>query len=228
MRFLCSSLHGVGTNSKPLCATSLAMDTPMILWKGCSPMSWHRVRVVHCGHAGLFADNKSEIRDIVPANDQGFSYFDPESVSASLQAVHDLETLIEEDGPYDAVLAFSQGMMLACTLLMHLVQEKKPLPVKCAVFFSPRMAPLNYVDLQSGAFTEIDANVVTDVIEIPTALVWGSRDPCAGKAVELKKIFQSDTLSTVVHEGSHEVPGYAFKDALMQAVKVIRRTIDLV
>ncbi|KAJ5352701.1 hypothetical protein N7452_001675 [Penicillium brevicompactum] len=169
-----------------------------------------------------------EIRDIVPANDQGFSYFDPDSVSASLQAVHDLETLIEEDGPYDAVLAFSQGMMLACTLLMHLVQEKKPLPFKCAVFFSPRMAPLNYVDLQSGAFTEIDANVVTDVIEISTALVWGSRDPCAGKAVELKKIFQSDTLSTVVHEGSHEVPGYAFKDALMQAVKVIRRTIDLV
>lgn len=176
----------------------------------------------------LSLTRKPEIRDIVPADDQGFSYFDPDSVSASLQAVHDLESFIEKDGPYDAVLAFSQGMMLACTLLMRNVQERKPLPFKCAVFFSPRMAPLDYVDLQKGIFTEIDANVVTDVIGIPTALVWGSRDPCAGKAVELMKIFRKETLSTVLHDGGHEVPGYAFKDALTQAVKVIRRTIDLV
>lgn len=206
------------------------MDIPMILWKEFSPTSWHRVRVVHRGHLGLFAFayNKLEIRDIVPADDQGFSYFDPDSVSASLQAVHDLESFIEKDGPYDAVLAFSQGMMLACTLLMRNVQGKKPLPFKCAIFFSPRMAPLDYVDLQKGIFTEIDANVVTDVIGIPTALVWGSRDPYAGKAVELTKIFRKETLSTVLHDGGHEVPGYAFKDALTQAVKVIRRTIDLV
>ncbi|KAJ5925180.1 hypothetical protein N7454_007819 [Penicillium verhagenii] len=169
-----------------------------------------------------------EIRDLVPTGDQGFSYFDPDSVPASLKAVKDLEHFIEKEGPYDGVLGFSQGMMLACTLLMRNVQEKRTLPFKCAIFFSPRMAPLDFADLGRGKFTEINPEDVMNKIGIPTTLVWGSADQYAGKAIELQGLFLHDSLSTVVHDGGHEIPGYAFKDALAQTVKVVRRTTDQV
>lgn len=209
-----------------LCAMRLAMATHMTSWKASFHMSWHLVRPFPGNSCGLFSDTILEIRDLVPADDQGFSYFDPESVPASLQAVQDLERFIKKEGPYDGILGFSQGMMLACTLLMRYVQEKKPLPFKCAIFFSPRMAPLDYVDLGKGIFTEISPTEAMEKIGIPTTLVWGSMDPFVAKAIELQQLFQRETLSTVVHEGGHEIPGYAFKDALAQTVKVIRRTTD--
>lgn len=174
----------------------------------------------------LFFDRHLEIRDLVPADDQGFSYFDPDSVPASLQAVNDLEQFIEKEGPYDGVLGFSQGMMLACTLLIRYMQEKKALPFKCAIFFSPRMAPLDCADLGRGILTEIDPQDVMDKINIPTTLVWGSADPYAERAVSLQQLFFHESLSTVVHGGGHEIPGYAFKDSLAETVKVIRRTTD--
>ncbi|CAG7931633.1 unnamed protein product [Penicillium olsonii] len=220
MRFLC--LHGVGTNSKCLVISLCA--------KSCSPAPLRYE--VGDGHTYDFVEGifpyelAPEIRDIVPADDQGFSYFDPDSVPASLQAVKDLEHFIEREGPYDGVLAFSQGMMLACTLLMRKMQENKALPFKCAIFFSPRMAPLVHEDLCRGIFTEIDPQDLREKIDIPTTLVWGSADPFATKAVELQQLFLPGCLSTVVHEGGHEVPGYAFKSALAQTVKVIRRTTD--
>ncbi|CAG8232423.1 unnamed protein product [Penicillium salamii] len=166
----------------------------------------------------------SQIKDLVPSTDQGFSYFDPESASASLRAVEDLESFIAREGPYDGVLAFSQGMMLVCTLLMRNVEQKKPLPFKCAIFFSPRMAPLDYADLCCGIFTEINASQISQKIGIPAAMVWGSMDPNANKAIELQDLFQREILSTYVHDGGHEIPGYALKKGLLDTVNVIRRT----
>lgn len=174
----------------------------------------------------LVSDRLLEIKDIVPSNDQGFSYFDPESAKASLQAVEDLENFIAREGPYDGVLAFSQGMMLACTLLMRNVEEKKPLPFKCAIFFSPRMAPLDCADLCRGVFTEIEAKRVPQAIGIPTTLVWGSMDPYAPKAIDMQELFTRDCLSTYVHDGGHEIPGYALKKGLLDTVNVIRRTTN--
>lgn len=195
-------------------------------------MSWHPVRnFLFSPNQGLrrhITNYKIEIRDLVPADDQGYSYFDPDSVPASLQAVHDLERFIEEEGPYDGVLAFSQGMMLACTLLIHNLQQGKELPFKCAIFFSPRMAPLVYEDLTKGVFTEIDATSLAKKICIPTTLVWGSIDPNAPRSIELQGLFCCETLSTYTHDGGHEVPGYALKGALAQTVKLIRRTTDRV
>jgi hypothetical protein len=176
--------------------------------------------------SALLSDGISEIKDIVSSDDQGFSYFDPESTSASLQAVEDLEHFIAREGPYDGVLAFSQGMMLVCTLLMRNMEQKRPLPFKCAIFFSPRMAPLDYADLCRGFFTEIKAKRVPQAIEIPTTLVWGTLDPHASKAVEMQEFFSRDGLSTCVHDGGHEIPGYALKKGLLDTVNVIRRTTN--
>lgn len=118
--------------------------------------------------------------------------------------------------------------MLACTLLIHQMQEGKKLPFKCAIFFSPRMAPLDYIDLTKGTFTEVDAGALIDKIGIPTTMIWGSADPNAPRAIELQNLFCIETLSTYVHHGNHEVPGYALGGALAQTVKIIRRTTDQV
>lgn len=160
----------------------------------------------------------------MPSTDQGFSYFDPESVSASLRAVQDLENFIAREGPYDGVLAFSEGMTLACTLLMRYVEQKKPLPFKCAIFFSPSLVPLNYDDLCRGVFTKIEVSQMSQAIGIPTTVVWGSMDPYVTKAIEVQPLFEQESLSTYIHDGGHEIPGYALKKALLDTVNVIRRT----
>ncbi|KAI9927188.1 hypothetical protein MW887_003572 [Aspergillus wentii] len=219
MHFLC--LHGVGTNSKVL-----EMQTAALRYELGDGHTYDFVE-------GMFPyELAPEIKDFVSEGDQGFSYFDPNSTDASLRAVSDLQRLIVEDGPYDGILAFSQGMMLASTLLVHLQRQKAAgeiaaFPFKCAVFFSPRLGPLDYKELEAGKFVEVDGDAIPEFLSIPTTLIWGSADPCAPKAVDMQKMFQADLLSTYVHGGGHEVPGVGDKEAVTQTVNRIRRTVDI-
>ncbi|OJJ29916.1 hypothetical protein ASPWEDRAFT_299696 [Aspergillus wentii DTO 134E9] len=163
MHFLC--LHGVGTNSKVL-----EMQTAALRYELGDGHTYDFVE-------GMFPyELAPEIKDFVSEGDQGFSYFDPNSTDASLRAVSDLQRLIVEDGPYDGILAFSQGMMLASTLLVHLQRQKAAgeiaaFPFKCAVFFSPRLGPLDYKELEAGKFVEVDGDAIPEFLSIPTTLI---------------------------------------------------------
>ena len=54
-----------------------------------------------------------------PADGEYFAYFDDTSAASCSKALEYLETYIIAEGPFDGVLAFSQGASLASTLMIH-------------------------------------------------------------------------------------------------------------
>ncbi|PQE29422.1 EF-hand calcium-binding domain protein [Rutstroemia sp. NJR-2017a WRK4] len=58
----------------------------------------------------------------------------PPSPSGIRSALSHLSTYITQHGPYDGVLAFSQGCALLSTFLLSLSHQHQPLPFKFAVF----------------------------------------------------------------------------------------------
>lgn len=143
----------------------------------------------------------------------------------------DLDKLIHQDGPFDGVIAFSQGVILATTLIIQKLQDKKlksqsVCPFKCGIFFSPAYTALDYTSLMRGVVAEIDAASLEEVIDIPTAVIWGSADPLSGRVLEFSGLVDHRHLSTFVHQGGHELPGWGDKDGVTGCVNTIRRVID--
>lgn len=68
---------------------------------------------------------------------------------------------------------------------------------------------------------------MSEIIDIPTAHVWGAADPYAPIAQELGGLCKEDLRSEFIHGGGHEVPGAGSKEAVTSIVNVIRRAILL-
>ena len=66
-----------------------------------------------------------EIATFFPADGKYFSYFDSNDTSSCLLALKNLETYLETDGPFDGILAFSQGGGLAATYLANLTRREE-------------------------------------------------------------------------------------------------------
>ncbi|KAL4784901.1 serine hydrolase FSH [Aspergillus varians] len=214
MHFLC--LHGFGTNSK-----ILEMQTAALRYE------------LGDGHTydyaeGIFTQELApEVQHLGTNDAAAYSYFDVSPGADSLKPVQDLEDFIATEGPYDGVIAFSQGIMVASTLVIHNIQKGKPVPFKCAVFFSPRMGPLDVgVTSRAGSAVEVNPSTLPGIIPFPSALIWGDQDPDQAKAREIRELFVPEMLATYVHPGGHEIPGAGANDALIRCVNVIRRTID--
>ncbi|KAL2863131.1 uncharacterized protein BJX67DRAFT_384988 [Aspergillus lucknowensis] len=215
MHFLC--LHGTGTSSK-----ILEMQTAAFRYELGDGHTYDFVE-------GTFSESLApEFKAFIPTETVGFSYFDLDPTRASLQPVQDFEAFLAAEGPYDGVIAFSQGIILASTLILQNMQEQKPSPFKCAIFFSPRLGPMDYREFQkSGTVNEIRADQHAGVMTVPTALIWGSEDPDRPKAVEMQKLFSEGALFTYMHSGGHTVPGVGSHLDLMRSVNVARRAIEL-
>lgn len=163
-----------------------------------------------------------EIESLVSPGEEYFDYFEEDSAASLLKALNDLDNYVEIQGPFDGVIGFSLGAMLAATLLIRRARILAPVPFKLAIFFSG-CPPSDPDGLVEGQFRAIHAG---ELIKIPTAHVWGSvergeadwppalRDTCAR---ELREEF--------VHDGGHEVPGSRDRASVMSTVQAIRRTV---
>ena len=149
-------------------------------------------------------------------------------ISSFMKALADLDKYIAEDGPFDAVMAFSSGAALAASLLIYKLQqnpEKARLnPIfKCAVFFSGGVPIL----VQGKSVHAIDPDASVQLINIPTANIWGANDklyPDYGPV--LKMVCRADVAETFVHQGGHELPGSKDETAVTSSVRIIKRTIE--
>ena len=66
-----------------------------------------------------------------------------------------------------------------------------------------------------------------ELIHIPTANIWGAHDtlyPHFGPV--LSKLCQKELREDFIHEGGHEIPGAKDTEGVLQALKVIKRTIE--
>jgi hypothetical protein len=153
------------------------------------------------------------------------------SAASSLKAIDELDAYIAAEGPYDGVIAFSQPATLVITLMIRKFKEdpegQRADPLfKCAVFFSPAMMPVDYKALQVGEFHTLNFATDGEIIDIPTAHIWGSGDQWAATGSELSRMCKANVRSVFIHDGGHEVPGPGSKVAVTSTVNVIRRAVD--
>ncbi|KAL9608150.1 MAG: hypothetical protein Q9167_007002 [Letrouitia subvulpina] len=170
----------------------------------------------------------SEIQSLFSTDEEFFSYFDESSVHSCQKALADLETYIQTEGPFDAVLAFSQGAALATTLMVKKWREdpgaQRSDPVfRCGIFFSGGVPCDPDALLLRGQIRTLDFDSDGVAIPVLTACIWGKDDlPFPPR---LCALCDPRGRTVFVHEGGHEVPGSKDMGAVNTTVHTIRRTV---
>jgi predicted esterase len=150
------------------------------------------------------------------------------------KALQDLESLVDEEGPFDGVMAFSQGAALAASLIVHKLrkdptgQRRRPV-FRCAIFFSGGVPGELSCIHSTGAASERLLSFDSDgeIIQIPTAHIWGATDqlyPTFGPV--LSKLCRSDRRFVYIHPGGHEIPGPKDPQQVQETIVVIEKTIE--
>ena len=131
------------------------------------------------------------------------SYFDPDSASTILDAINDLDAYVSEAGPFDGVLGFSQGAVLAATLL---ARRRHHPPFIFAIFICAG-PPFSETALKKGVVEFLDpAKDEGPVILVPSAHIYGAKDPNAEYAHVLAKLCQNYGQIIYDHGAGHEIP----------------------
>lgn len=138
----------------------------------------------------------------------------------------DLKSYIAAEGPFDGVMAFSNGAALAATLLIG-SQKASSSPFKCAVFLSGGI-PFDEEALHQDKVANLQPTE-SHMITIPTAHVWGSNDQLwAWTSETLSNMCDGNLRSVYTHAGVHEVPGSRSKEAVTGALQAINKMIETV
>ncbi|KAL9049435.1 MAG: hypothetical protein Q9162_007221 [Coniocarpon cinnabarinum] len=219
MRFLC--LHGWGTNSD--------------IFEAQTALLRHEIGG---GHTYEFVDGpmtwptQPGIEEAFGEQECCYTYWDPSNAASIEAAVDYLEEFMNSDGPFDGVLAFSQGAALAATLLAKNVKAsngkylKHPL-FKCAIFLSA-MRPVDYSALASGEIRMLSRAQDGVIYTIPTSNIWGAKDSqYPGVPEQVSDLCLAEQSTTFVHSKGHEVPMVPGDD-LASMVAAIKKIIGLV
>ncbi|KAH6699032.1 serine hydrolase FSH [Leptodontidium sp. 2 PMI_412] len=159
MRVLC--LHGRGSNNE-----IFQMQTASIR-AGLDDFEWEFVQgtILHTeGNWSLYTTSFSKL----PL----YAYYNPLDPHSIIQTETELLQIIEEEGPFDGVLAYSGGASLAAQLIIKDAQDhpfKLPheRPFRFAIFINGA-SPLhvfNYADAELGADAEQDLDASTLIEE---------------------------------------------------------------
>ncbi|KAL2758195.1 hypothetical protein ACRALDRAFT_1080133 [Sodiomyces alcalophilus JCM 7366] len=215
MKFLC--LHGNGTNSNVM---KLQTDG-------------HEYEFVE---AAIEAPMSEGVETLASPDAKFYAFYDPNDLSTVPHAISQLDKYVAAEGPFDGLVGFSAGAVLAA---MYLAQKQrqggeggpaKPQtpPFRCAVFLSSASSSAEFAHLGvdiSAYSNDGDSSTSDPLIKIPTAHIWGSADETAPTGgLDLSRLCDPATRLTLVHDGGHEVPR---KNLLTESVHIIRRTILL-
>lgn len=169
---------------------------------------------------------------MVTGDGKAFSYFIENDVKTAQRALLDLDAYVDAEGPFDGIIAFSQAVGLAGTWLVHRRRASSPSSVRCAIFLAGGSSALDpTLLLEEGAIVHLPAAKVGEIIDIPTAHVYGVADPYAPEAVAFSALCGREVRSVYVHPGVHEVPGSGAgssgREVLNLTVNTIRRAIGV-
>ncbi|RDW89981.1 uncharacterized protein DSM5745_01756 [Aspergillus mulundensis] len=211
MRFLC--LHGIGSNSR-----ILQQQTAAIRYELGSAHTYDFVE----GTIPWDADPK--LKGTMLDGEKTFTYLEPSSAESCLRATELLEQYVAAEGPYDGVIGFSLGSILALSWMIQQRQEKgiEGSPFKVAIFFSS-IFPLRDMDaLRQGRVVTL-ASIPEECLDLPTAHIWGAEDEGQEHAENTYRACKASTRSVYVHGRGHEIS--TAPDDLISMVKVINRAI---
>lgn len=143
-----------------------------------------------------------ELRDVYPG--PYYCFFNQYSSSEIQSAVGFVREIVEEDGPYDAVIGFSQGAAVAAAYISSVSSHylDSSLQFKLAIFICAALIPP-----QVATGTELVKTIgALGQVDIPTVHVVGRKDPCSPQSLELAKSCEKGTSQTLMSNEGHEVP----------------------
>ncbi|KAI1772030.1 DUF341 domain protein [Hypoxylon cercidicola] len=217
MRFLC--LHGSGTNSK-----IFENQTAALRYQLGDHYTFDFVE------GNLRVSMAPEFEGVASPSDNFFQYAAFDNLASYVTALDQLDAYLRIEGPFDGILAFSQGAAIAITYLVRRmwqnpVAEHKYPTFKCAIFFSAGGA-YDPTLLEKGEVRLLTPEVDGEVIHIPTMHVWGSRDDTVN-ALEASAICKTESRQIHVHGGGHEIPGVRMDNDLRSCVTLMRRVVAM-
>lgn len=170
--------------------------------------------------------------------DEFYGYIpDPIDTSQCRDLVVGLVDYVQSQGPFDAVLGFSEGGVIAAMLLIE--DARRPFAgFKCGIIFSSAL-PLDPDVARTDILRCIDPETDGVVIHVPIAVVveenlihlrslsplanlWRQED--AQEA--LVEICDEELREVVRLDIGHQVPGSKSSDGLPETVQAIERTIE--
>ncbi|KAJ5692409.1 serine hydrolase FSH [Penicillium macrosclerotiorum] len=160
--------------------------------------------------------------------DSYYRYYEQLSAPSMRAALYQLSKYIETEGPFDGVIGYSQGASLAATYLIQCskLRSSERMPFKCAIFFSGGI-PLDPMALESGDLKLITPKKTGALLTLPTTHIWGSNDEIwPGSSEILYEACEESQRNVSVHTEGHDIPGTRAKEAVQDAVRAIRRTLD--
>ncbi len=150
-------------------------------------------------------------------DDRFFAFFNPADLSTLSRAICQLDEYVAAEGPFDAIMGFSAGAVLAASYLIEKQRKGGKTPFRYGLFLSSASS--------AAEMQYLGVDALKDVILIPTTHIWGSADETAPTGgVDLSNLCDPTLKMTLVHDGGHQMPR---KEYLTEAVHIIRRTIFL-
>ena len=124
------------------------------------------------------------------------------AITPSSQACDFVEQQVEQhpDGPFDGVLAFSEGCSVAASLMLRRATQAKTSLFNFALFFCAISA--FHLD-RPGA---ILADECPDRINVPTLHVVGARDPALLSSMTLYNLCNQESAALYDHGKGHTIP----------------------
>ncbi|MCJ1283863.1 hypothetical protein MMC26_003194 [Xylographa opegraphella] len=162
---------------------------------------------------------RRRLTNVFPLQSEYYAFFTDFALTFRT-ALDDLEKYLQEEGPFDAVIGFSQGACLAATLMIRHAQKQPSQSIfRCAVFICG-IEPWNIAEGRNYSVT-MDG----EVISVPTATIYGSKDYQWGDAsLALSKLCNSESKEIYDHGRAHEVPRSSELTSGM--ARTIRKVID--
>jgi pimeloyl-ACP methyl ester carboxylesterase len=170
-----------------------------------------------------------DIASIADPKARYWAYYDSSSIASGQSALEQLASYTDAEGPFDAVIGFSQGASLAAMHLLRHAQESPdaPPPFRCGIFLSSIAVCDPAALMRHGTVRMLNGKLPpqTPPIQVPTAHIWGVNDPSREDSQQLRQLCAPTASHAFIHGDGHIIPGLAAKDDLTSMVKIIRRAL---
>ncbi|KAI1260127.1 serine hydrolase FSH [Xylariaceae sp. FL1019] len=213
MHFLC--MHGAGSN-----AQTFETQTAALRYELGDHHTYEFVEgVLPCPMA-------PELEGIASPDDQEYyKYINENEVETCTAAIRNLDAYIAVEGPFDGILAFSEGAMVAATYIKWKAKEGSLGELKCAIFFSAWNAVDPELLMNEGKIEMLTPGANIDTVLMPTAHIWGKQDASAPNSSRVSEMFSTELREIHEHIGAHEIPGPRMTADVKSSVRIIRRAI---
>jgi hypothetical protein len=170
----------------------------------------------------------ADLDQFVMGEEQTFAICDPNSALSCIEAMNNLDRYIETEGPYDGIMAFSQGASIALGWMIQRQRRAKggkpqQIPFKIGIFFSNPWGVYDGNALAEDHLVYLDPGNFEGLLDLPTAHIWGSADKAHTIAQAVSTFCVANKRSVFVHERGHEIP--ANTDNVILMAKTINRAM---